>query len=65
VRIEITCPVLELPFSNNEAYDYDRVRPQVKEIIEEKWVVAIGDLTFVNYRNNGNEKLVMDVGDSI
>ena len=66
VKLEITCPVLELPFSNNIAYEYDRVKPDAKEIIEEKWIIAIGDLTFMNYRTNGSKRnVIMDVGDAI
>lgn len=48
MRIEVTCPVLELPFNNNVLYKSENVNLG-REISEEKWLVAMGDLTFTNY----------------
>jgi hypothetical protein len=51
VKIEITCPVLEVPFSNNpqQIDEEDKQRMERPNLVEEKWVIAMGDLLLTNY----------------
>lgn len=52
VRVEITCPVLEVPFGNNPHWIDEHDNPaalKAKTQVEEKWVIAMGDLLITNY----------------
>lgn len=50
VKIEITCPVLEVPFSNNPQWRHEQEIDRYGEIlVEEKWVIAMGDLLITNF----------------
>jgi len=46
IRIDIECPVLELPFSNNPLV-LEELTPNC--VNEEKWVFAMGNLSLTNY----------------
>ena len=48
VRIDISCPVLELPLSNNALYEPEKKPGKI--LIEEKWMIAMGDFAFQNYK---------------
>ena len=53
--------MLELPFNNNVIYKSENVNLG-KELSEEKWLVAIGDLTFTNYRKiEGKKNFITDL----
>ena len=51
VRVEVTCPVLEVPFSNNPQWsdEQESTGEQIQLVCEEKWVIAMGDFLITNY----------------
>jgi hypothetical protein len=51
IEIEIKCPVLELPFSNNKTH-FSPVEG------EEKWSIKMGDFSFTNKRQQ--QKLIQN-----
>ena len=68
VRIAITCPVLEVPFCNNLQWRYESERPtdsskMPEVIVEEKWVIAMGDLFLTNYKDGRSKNTIQEQGD--
>lgn len=65
VKIEIICPVLEVPFSNNLQWreEEDKLRIERQNLVEEKWVIAMGDLMFTNYQPGSTQNTVREQGD--
>ena len=62
VKIEVICPVLEVPFSNNPQWRHEDPEYGKKTTTagkfysqtEEKWVIAMGDLMFTNYQEGSS-----------
>lgn len=75
VKIEITCPVLEVPFSNNPQWIYEQsnfgeVNAQMSQLgqgskvaVEEKWLIAMGDLLLTNYQAGSQPNTIKEQGD--
>ena len=66
VRVEVTCPVLEVPFSNNPHWldELDHAAGEsAKTVVEEKWVIAMGDLLITNYQQGARPNTVREHGD--
>ena len=47
IKVDITCPVLELPFTNNPQTEEEA--HQQKKLTEEKWIMSMGNLQLSNY----------------
>ena len=61
VRVEITCPVLEVPFCNNPQWCFEQEDgPDAVYQVEEKWVIAMGDLLLTNFKEGKSQNEICE-----